>query len=91
MLKELYKMRNGFVLISPDKSDKRLSNGINVKETRGKRDIIHGIVEVAEESLKISDKAMCWFPMYAGVPITLEGQQYFIVDNHDIMMTERVK
>ena len=88
-LVELYKALNKNLLISVI-DQKKLQNGINVKETRGRKDIIIGIVELAEEKLKLPQKCMCWFPLYAGIPISLEGKSYLIVPYDDLVMIEKV-
>lgn len=88
-LNELYRALNKNLLVRVT-DQKKLNNGINVKEIRGRRDIIIGTVELAEEKLKLPQKCLCWFPLYAGVPITIEGKSYLIVPYDDLVMIEKV-
>ena len=89
--KEFFCMRNGFVLVKPHNETTTLQNKIKVHEQKGKKDIMTGIVEVAQEALKYPDRCLCWFPTFAGHEILIEGERYLIVDNEDIMMTEKCK
>ena len=85
-----YKTLNKKVLISI-KDDKRiLANGMAIQEQRGKKDIVYGIVELAQASLKIPPRAYVWFPMYAALPVNLAGNQYVIVDYEDIYLIENI-
>ena len=89
-LSKYYKTLNKKVLVSLRDGKKALANGITIQETRGKKDIVCGLVEVAQPSLKISPRSLVWFPLYAALPIALNGSQYLIVDYEDIYIIENV-
>ena len=84
-------MKNKYLLITLFDTQKKLGNNINMKEVRGKRDIVIGVVEAAEASLKLPLKAMCWFPLYAGSEVEYDGKKYLTVPYEDIIMIERVE
>lgn len=89
-LNDWYVMHNKNVLISINQERKVLQNGISVQDNRGRKEIVEGIVEASHPSLKFSNRALVWFPMYAALPITVAGKQYVIVNYDDIIMSERV-
>jgi len=84
-------MKNKYLLVSIFDTQRASKNGLNIKETRGKRDIIIGVVEAAELSLKLPAKALCWFPMYAGSEIIFNDKKYLAVPFEDIIMIERIQ
>lgn len=85
-----YKPVNKNVLVRVKESEQVLGNGMKFQEQRGKKDYLCGTVLLAEASLKISPKSLCWFPMYAGQPITLGGKEYMIVPFEDIVLLEAI-
>ena len=87
MLQDNYRTMNKFLIVTVQ--DKRaLKNGLSVTETRGKRDIVKGIVEVAEANLKLPQRCQCWFPLFAGTHIRIEDKDYLAVPFDDIIMIE---
>ena len=70
------------------KQSVELKNGINLKETRGKRDIVTAVVYLADESLKLKPGTLVWFPLYASNEITLEGNIYAVLNISDIIMVQ---
>lgn len=89
-MNDLYVMHNKNVLVSLQDNRKVLTNGISVQDTRGRKDIVVGIVECSHPALKFPNRALVWFPMYAGLHIQLDGKQYLIVNYEDIIMSEKV-
>lgn len=89
-LNETVCMKNKYLLITPFDKQKVLANGLNIRETRGKRDIIIGVIEASEPGLKLPEKAVCWFPIYAGSEIQVGEKSYLAVPFEDIIMIERV-
>ena len=89
-MNDWYVMHNKNVLVSLREDRKVLQNGISVQETRGRKDIAVGIVECSHPSLKFPNRALVWFPMYAGLAIQLDGKRYLIVNYEDIIMSEKV-
>lgn len=89
-LNEAVCMKNKYLLITPFDKQKVLANGLNIRETRGKRDIIIGVIEASEPGLKLPEKAVCWFPIYAGSEIQVGEKSYLAVPFEDIIMIERV-
>ena len=89
-LNEVVCMKNKYLLISPMDKQKTLSNGLNIRETRGKRDIIVGVIEASESGLKLPEKAICWFPLYAGSEVQVGDKTLLAVPFEDVIMIERV-
>jgi co-chaperonin GroES (HSP10) len=89
-MNDWYVMHNKNILVTLREDRKVLNNGISVQDTRGRKDIVIGIVEAAHPSLKFPYRVLVWFPMYAGLPIQLDGKQYLIVNYEDVIMSEKV-
>ena len=89
-MNEWYVMHNKNVLVSLKEDRKVLNNGISVQDTRGRKDIVVGTIECSHPSLKFPNRALVWFPMYAGLQIQLAGKQYLIVNYDDIIMSEKI-
>lgn len=70
------------------KNSVELKNGINLKETRGKRDVVTAIVYMADPQLKINKGTTVWFPLYASNEITVDGQPLAVLSSSDIIMVE---
>lgn len=85
-----YKMTNKFWLVELQEENKLLANGITVKETRGKRDIVTGKVISGDYSsgFPCTDGSLIWFPLYAANPITIDGKALLIVHQDDIIMIQ---
>lgn len=85
-----YKMVNKFWLVELREENKVLSNGLTVKETRGKRDIVVGKVLSGDYNTNFpcADGYLVWFPLYAANPITVNGKSLLIVHQDDIIMVE---
>lgn len=90
-LNDYYTMQNKNVLVSLQEGRTACKNGIVVQETRGKKDIVVGICEASQPGLKIPNRALIWFPQYAGLPMTLNGRNYLVVNHEDIIMIEKVQ
>lgn len=87
------KMTNKFWLVKLEEENKILANGLTVKETRGKRDIVTGRVIHGDYSPEFpaADGYLVWFPLYAANPITIEGNNYLVIHQDDIIMVEEVE
>jgi co-chaperonin GroES (HSP10) len=90
-LNDYYTMQNKNVLVSLQEGHTACKNGIVVQESRGKKDIVVGICEASQPGLKIPNRALVWFPHYAGLPMTLNGKNYLVVNHEDIIMIEKVQ
>jgi co-chaperonin GroES (HSP10) len=80
------KMLNDNLLVELVNETTILGNGLAVKETRGKRDIVYGTIVECECGLEKGMKV--WFPLYAANPITINGKSLLIVALDDIIMVE---
>ena len=85
-----YRMTNKFWLVELVEENKILANGLTVKETRGKRDIAVGKVIHGDYSHEFpcADGYHIWFPLYAANPIVVDGNNYLVVHQDDIIMVE---
>jgi co-chaperonin GroES (HSP10) len=70
------------------KNSVELKNGINLKETRGKRDVVTAIVYLADPKLNIKKGDTVWFPLYASNEITIDGLPLAVLNSADIIMVE---
>lgn len=86
------RMTNKFWLVRLEEELKQLSNGLTVKETRGKRDIVTGKVISGDYSSEFpcADGYTIWFPLYAANPITVDGESLLVVHQDDIIMVEDI-
>jgi len=78
---------NGNVIVQL-KNSVELKNGINLKETRGKRDVVTATVYLADPKLELKKGTIVWFPLYASNEITVEGIQLAVLNANDIIMVE---
>lgn len=78
---------NGNVIVQL-KNSVELKNGINLKETRGKRDVVTATVYLADPKLELKKGTIVWFPLYASNEITVEGVQLAVLNANDIIMVE---
>ena len=86
------RMTNKFWLVELVEENKVLANGLTVKETRGKRDIVIGKVIYGDYSPEFpaADGYHIWFPLYAANPITVDGKSLLVVHQDDIIMVEEI-
>ena len=98
-LMKSYRALNKNIIVSLLEQDVAFNNGIHVQEDRGKKDIVAGLVELSDRSIRLPARAMVWFPMYAAtklkLPITTDHgtiatNTYYYVNIEDIILVERV-
>ena len=65
-----------------------LKNGINLKETRGKRDVVTAVVYLADDKTGLSKGDIVWFPLYASNEITIDGITLAVLNVADIIVVE---
>lgn len=87
------RMANKFWLVELEEELKQLANGLTVKETRGKRDIVTGKVVKGDYSPEFpcTEGCLVWFPLYAANPITINGNNLLVIHQDDIIMIKEVK
>lgn len=68
------------------KETTELKNGINFKETRGKRDVVTGVVYACDESTGIKAGDTIHFPLYASNEITIAGLPLAVLNFEDIIV-----
>ena len=83
-MKGNYKMCNGNLMVRIVENTAMNANGTVIKnsETRGKRDVVCGVLLVNGDHLKEGD--LIYFSYYAGQPMQLEDEQVYIVNYKDI-------
>ena len=81
-------MLNNNLLVQLINETTVLGNGLAVKETRGKRDIVTGTIVKAPGHGIIAENMKVWFPLYAANPITVDGKSLLVVALDDIIMVE---
>lgn len=93
MLNTKVEMTNKFWLVKLRDDTTVLGNGLAVKETRGKRDIVNGTVIHGDYSkaFPCGQGDIVWFPLYAANPITIHGNSLLVVHQDDIIMVEEVE
>lgn len=83
-----YKAHNNKLIVEPLEIKDSLKNGIIIQATRGKKDILTGMVVKATSSLDIKEGDMVWYPEYASLPITIEGNNLVVIDYEDIIISK---
>ena len=81
-------MLNNNLLVELVNETTVLGNGLAVKETRGKRDIVTGTVVKGPGHGIIEENVKVWFPLYAANPITINGKSLLVVSLDDIIMVD---
>jgi co-chaperonin GroES (HSP10) len=71
------------------KNSVELKNGINLKETRGKRDVVIGVIYLASDTTGLNQGDLVWFPLYASNEITIDGLPLAVLNVSDIIMVEK--
>lgn len=65
-----------------------MDNGIQIQETRGKRDIVSGIVVDLDTSTGLKPGQKIYFPYYAAINFEVKGDNLWIVNINDVIMFE---
>lgn len=65
-----------------------MDNGIQIQETRGKRDIVSGIVVDADTTCGLEPGKKIYFPYYAAINFAVKGDDLWIVNLNDVIMVE---
>ncbi len=81
-------MLNGYVAVTLDGDKKTLGNGITINETRGRKDIVSGLV-ISSDSKSLSENDRVYFPLYAATALLIEGEMYYVVNRSDIIMVQQ--
>lgn len=93
-LSDWYKPANKNIIVTLWDGVVSLGNGVRVQEERGKKDIVCGIVELAEN---IPEQSLVYFPMFAASPIKIithnDGldatKNYYAVNFEDIILVSK--
>ena len=80
-------MLNNFIAVILDDDKKTLNNGLTITETRGRRDIVSGLISMSDNQ-HLRYGARVWFPLYAATIVMIEGQPYHIVKSDDLVMVK---
>lgn len=81
-------MLNGFIAVTLDDSKKTLGNGLTITETRGRRDVVTGLISMSEDP-QLPCGSRVWFPLYAATIVLIAGEPYHIVKSDDLIMVSR--
>jgi chaperonin GroES len=75
------------VLIQPEKANKKTDSGIFLPESASKERPEQGkVIEIGEsQDIKIKKNQKVIFKPYSGTEITIEGEEYLIVKNEDVL------
>lgn len=76
------------VLIQPEKAEEKTASGIYIPDTAKQDKPQFGeIIAIGEKvnTIKVGQKVV--FPKYGPIELTLEGQEYLIVKEEDILAT----
>jgi co-chaperonin GroES (HSP10) len=83
----MVKVLNENVLVKMNETS-TMDNGIQIQETRGKRDIVSGVVVNCDEQTGITLWSKIYFPYYAAISFNLKGEELWIVNVNDVIMIE---
>lgn len=75
------------VLIKPEKADKKTESGIFLPESASEERPQQGkVVEIGEDkNIKIKKNQKVIFKRYSGTEVKIDGEEYLIVKNEDIL------
>ena len=61
-----------------------LGNGLQISnETQNRKDVIIGIIVDTKDADMMNKKI--FFPLYAALPLSYEGENYLVVDTQDVL------
>jgi co-chaperonin GroES (HSP10) len=78
---------NGNILVKLNETA-TMDNGIQIQETRGKRDVVSGVVADADEKTGVKLFQKVYFPYYAAVAIQYKGEDLWIVNYQDVIIID---
>lgn len=75
------------VLVKPEKADKKTQSGIFLPESASEERPQQGkVIEVGEsKDIKVKKNQSVIFKRYSGTEVKIEGEEYLIVKNEDIL------
>ncbi|MFH0969585.1 MAG: co-chaperone GroES [Patescibacteria group bacterium] len=75
------------VLIKPEKSDKKTDSGIFLPENASEEKPQQGkVIEVGDsKEIKVKKNQKVIFNRYSGTEVKIEGEEYLIVKNEDVL------
>ena len=75
------------ILIQPEKADKKTNSGIFIPESASKERPEQGrVIEIGEsKDIKVKNNQKVIFRPYSGTEIKIEGGDYLIVKNEDVL------
>ena len=65
-----------------------IDNGIQIQETRGKRDIVSGIIVDLDKDVGLLPGNKIYFPYYSAINFAVKGDDLWIVNINDVIMVE---
>ena len=81
----MIKVTNNKILIKQLDTETELGNGISINnETQSRKDVVSGLVVDSTDKQYEKDRVV-YFPLYAALPVSYDGENYLIVDIKDIL------
>jgi co-chaperonin GroES (HSP10) len=65
-----------------------MDNGIQIQETRGKRDVVSGIIIDSDPKLELNILSKVYFPFYSAIAVTYKGEDLWIVNYQDVIIID---
>jgi co-chaperonin GroES (HSP10) len=78
---------NGHLLIELQDERIKFDNGMELRETKGKKDLVRGKVIVGE----FESAVYVFYPLYAAIDFVYEGKKYHIIHKEDIVIIKKEK
>lgn len=76
---------NGHLLIELQDEKVTLDNGMQLKETKGKKDLVKGRIVVGE----FDGASEVYYPLYASIDFHYKGIKYHIIHKEDIVIVKK--
>ena len=76
---------NGHLMIELQDERITFDNGMQLKETKGKKDLVRGKVIVGE----FEEAKEVYYPLYAAIDFVYEGKKYHIIHKEDIVIVKK--
>ena len=75
------------LLVKQINQSTNLGNGLQISnETQNRKDVVVGIVVDSKDPEWKDSKV--FFPLYSGLPLSYEGENYLIIDVQDVLVFE---
>lgn len=77
---------NGHILVELIDEKIKFDNGMELRETKSKKDLVKGRLIAGELITEIQIGSTVYYPLYAAIDFNYEGKKYHIIHKEDIVI-----